>query len=157
MTSPNASPVNISPEIATEGVTHLRPDETTPSSRGTVLPKKFKQLRWTIFLFFLTFVLSVLTFLYIYAALIAQHPSLGRLLFSPSRTIFVVGLLAQVMALLITQLFDNVFDILRWQLASRDGGVRTTTFMGLSGATSLPGLLMLLPVKGPHIFWCSQR
>src|SRR5436305_11410544 len=100
-----------------------RLDETTPSNNGTVLPTKFKQRRWTIVLFAVTLPLSALFFLYIYAALIAKHPRLGRLLFSPSRTIFVVVLLSQIIALLIKHLYSNVFDVLRWQLASRDSGV----------------------------------
>jgi hypothetical protein len=129
-----------------------------PSSRNAaLLPTKSKQLKWTIVLFSVAVPLFAVSFLYIYAALIAQHPKLGRLLFSPSQTIFVVGLLSQVIALLIKHFFDNIFDALRWQLASRRGGVRTTTFLGLSGATSLLGLTMLICVGGPHIIWCVQR
>jgi hypothetical protein len=142
---------------SSEGENPPRLNTATSPRNGTPLPTKFKQFKWMMVLFAATVPLFAVSFLYIYAALIAQHPKLGRLLFSPSRTIFIVGLLSQVIALLIKHFFDNVFDALRWQLASRSGGVRTTTFLGLSGATSLLGLITLICVGGPHIVWCVQR
>ena len=95
--------------------------------------------------------------IYFYAFLIAQQPQLGRLQFSPSRTIFVVGFLSQLVALLLTQLLRNAYNALRWLLASRETGVRITTFLALSGATTLPGVLGLTRVGGPHLIWCAQR
>lgn len=170
-TAPQASELPAKTEIGNENPTESvcktppsseedpppQPNKAPSSTNATLLPSKFKQFKWTIVLFFVTVPLFAVSFLYIYAALIAQHPKLGRLLFSPSQTIFVVGLLSQAIALLITHFFDNIFDALRWQLASRRGGVRTTTFLGLSGATSLLGLITLICVGGPHIVWCVQR
>jgi hypothetical protein len=166
-TSESPAKTEIGKEDLTESVRETPPStgansplqlNKAPASRNvTLLPTTFKQFKWTIGLFSATIPLFAVLFLYIYAALIAQHPKLGRLLFSPSRTIFVVGLLSQVVALLIKHFFDNVFDALRWQLASRRGGVRTTSFLGLSGATSLLGIITLIFVGGPHIVWCVQR
>jgi hypothetical protein len=127
------------------------------SNNGTVLPSKPRQLWWTILLFAVTIPLSIVLFAYIYLVLIAQHPKFGRLVFSPARTIFVVTLISQLIAQLIKYLFWNVFDTLRWQLASRDTGVGTTTFLGLSQGTSIQGVFLLMGVKGKHLTWCAQR
>ena len=104
-----------------------------------------------------TILLSSFAIVYSYAALIAPYHHLGALNFSPSRTIFVIGLLSQTIALLLEHVFDNVFNVLRWQLASRSNGDRTTTFLALNIATSHPGVLMLICVGGPHLIWCLQR
>lgn len=134
----------------------IQTDEAV-SNNGTVLPSKPRQLWWTILLFALTIPLSVVLFAYIYLVLVAQHPKFGRLVFSPARTIFLVTLISQLTAQLIRYLFSNVFDTLRWQLASRDTGVGTTTFLGLSQGTSIQGVFLLMGVKGKHVIWCAQR
>jgi len=76
---------------------------------------------------------------YVYQVLIADHPHVGRLFLSPSNTNLLITILSQVFGLLIQVLFKNIFDILRWQLASRERGVPIPTFLQLSGATKWLG------------------
>src|SRR5436305_6337050 len=123
---------------------------------GTILPNPFSQLRWDLALCFGMIPLSVLLFLYVYAALVSDNPSLGPLLFSPSRTLLVVTILSQGLSILFKILFSCVFDALRWHFASREKGVSTTTFLGLSPATSSLGAMKLLYYAGlrNHTWWC---
>src|SRR5947209_2251093 len=99
-TTESSSKAQIKSERLTESVCKTPPSSegnppprlnTAPSSRnGTPLPTKFKQFKWTMALFSAAVPLFAVSFLYIHDALIAQHPKLGHLLFSPSRTIFIV-------------------------------------------------------------------
>lgn len=94
---------------------------------------------------------------YVYQVLIADHPHVGRLFLSPANTNLLITVLSQVFGQLIQALFKNVFDVLRWQLASRERGVPLPTFLQLSGATKLLGVLTLIAVKGNHHIWGLQR
>jgi hypothetical protein len=138
-------------------VTPMHPHDTSGS--GTVLPTAFRQLRWDLVLSFGMIPLSVFIFWYVYAALVSDNPPLGPLLFSPSRILLVVTILSQGLAILFRVLFSCVFDALRWHFASRKMGVSTTTFLGLSPATSSLGVIKLLYSIGlrSHASWCLQR
>lgn len=124
---------------------------------GTAIPSKARQLRWMSVQLVLIFLLSVFVIYYFYQTLLLQNPKLGGLLFSPSITLLSATALSSALLFLISILFSQVFDALRWQLASRDHGVSMITFLALSGATSLIGVFRLLSVKGEHRFWCVQR
>lgn len=126
---------------------------------GTKLSSVFWQFKTLTILCFGTIPLSVLLLYYIYTVFVSRDPNLGPLLFQPSRTLLVVTIISQLLGLLINELFVSVFEALRWQLASRKGGVHVTTFLGLSKATSLFGALRLLYAGGSadHSWWCIQR
>lgn len=126
---------------------------------GTKLTSVFWQLKTLTILCFGAIPLSVLLLYYIYTVFVSRNPNLGPLLFQPSRTLLVVTIISQLLGLLINELFVAVFEALRWQLASRKGGVHVTTFLGLSKATSFFGALRLLYAggAGDHIWWCIQR
>lgn len=128
-------------------------------SSGTLLPKRFLQLRYTIVSCFATIPLSIVLFVYVYESLVSKNPTLGPLLFSPSRTLLVITILSQGLGLLIMLLFSLVFEALRWQLISRRKGIGSTTFLGLSSATPMLGIIRLLFGGGlsSHIIWCAQR
>jgi hypothetical protein len=127
------------------------------AQEGTVIPSKFEQWKYNITLASGSILLSSFAFYYVYQTLIVSQPVLGDLLFSPSTTVFVINILSQILAIVITLLFASAFEALRWQLASRETGVRLATFLGMSGATSPVGVLMLLKIKGTHQFWCAQK
>lgn len=150
----SASPTKlVEPSI----VADLSEDRTRPS--GTVLPSAFRQLRSQLMLCFGMIPLSILLFLYVYASLVVNNPPLGPLLFSPSRTILVVTILSQGIAILLRMLFSCVFESLRWHFASRNNGIAATTFLGLSPATSSLGVMKLLYAGGlsNHMPWSIQR
>src|SRR5271154_4330004 len=104
---------------------------------GTKLSSVFWQFKSLTILCFGAIPLSVLLLYYIFTVFVSRDPNLGPLLFQPSRTLLVVTIMSQLLGLLINELFISVFEALRWQLASRKGGVHVTTFLGLSKATSL--------------------
>jgi hypothetical protein len=133
--------------------------DSNNEKRGTVLPSTFRQLRWELLLCLGMIPLSVILFLYVYAALVSNNPPLGPLLFSPSRTLLVITILSQGLANLFLMLFSNVFEAFRWHLASRKKGVLATTFLGLSPATSSFSTLKLLYANHicHHTWWCIQR
>lgn len=124
---------------------------------GTVIPSKITQSCYAITLFAGSILLSNFVCYYVYQTLINPNPVLGKLLFSPSATVFAVSILSQIVRVLISSLFACSFDALHWQLASREKGVPITTFLGLSRSTSRMGVWMLLFTNGKHRIWCLQR
>ena len=126
---------------------------------GTKLSSVFWQFKSLIILCFGAIPISVLLLYYIFTVFVSRDPNLGPLLFQPSRTLLVVTIMSQLLSLLINELFISVFEALRWQLASRKSGVHVTTFLVLSKATSLFGVLRLLYAGGiaDHVWWCMQR
>jgi hypothetical protein len=134
--------------------------EEQADDKGAVLRSSMRQMLFTFFLCFSTIVLSILVFLYVYAALVMIDPPLGPLLFSPSRTLLIVTILSQALAVFIRMSFFQAYEHVRWHLASRNTGVAMATFLGLSGGTSSLGRLKLLfgiNRIGAHTIWCAQR
>lgn len=118
---------------------------------------KIQQIRYGIIFWALMVPYTAFVSQYVYQVLIADHPHVGRLFLSPANTNLLITVLSQVFGQLIQALFKNVFDVLRWQLASRERGVPLPTFLQLSGATKLLGVLTLIAVKGNHHIWGLQR
>jgi hypothetical protein len=133
-----------------------RPDDDDTVRRGTVLPTKLEQLKWTVRIYIVTLLLSGALFFYIHAALVSQNSPLGPLLLDPSKTVLLVSALSQSFVLLLQFLLSCVFNNLRWQLAARDSGVLVSTFLGLSRATSLWGIVMLMR-RRIHVIWGIHR
>jgi hypothetical protein len=100
---------------------------------------------------------TAFVFQYVYQVLISDHPHVGRLFLSPANTNLLITILSQAFGLLTLALFQNIFDVLRWQLASRERGIPIPAFLQLSGATKLLGVLALIFVKGRHHVWGLQR
>jgi hypothetical protein len=131
-----------------------------PSSEpyiGTPLPSKRRQYNATFALLFAVMALSAFVIYYAYETLINVRPTLGVLLLAPYNTVLVISILSQAVALSFRQLFATLFESVRWKFACQRKGVEMTTFLGLSTATSLQGVLYLLYEKGRHKVWCLQR
>ena len=128
-----------------------------PVNIGTTIPPKRVQYRSQTFLALSSFLLSAFAIYYAYEALINPQPLLGKLIFSPSTTVFVINVLSQSVAFLIARVFASAFEALRWSFAARNSGVTLTTFLSLSSGTSLYGVCRLLLTRGYHNFWCVQR
>lgn len=92
-------------------------------------------------------IFTVLYSVYIYKSLLSPDPAIGNLLPSASDTNLVVSVLSQVLANSVDVLLTGVFDVLRWQLASRLAGISATTFFQLSSSTQWIALLSLTITK----------
>jgi hypothetical protein len=101
--------------------------------------------------------LAGLLFYYVMEVLVSPDPHVGRLQYSPARTLLLVTIFSQTFLVVLHFLLNNVFDALRWQLASMQEGLDFCTFLALGNATSLYGAFMLLTVKGRHHAWTLQK
>jgi len=135
--------------IANQGL-NLVPQPSPPA-------KKIRQLRCRVIFWVVMVILTAFSSQYIYQVLLADHPHVGRLFFSPTNTNLAITIIAQVFAQLIQSLFIDIFDVLRWQLASQERGVPVRTFLQLSGCTRWLGLLCLIVVRGSHHIWGIHR
>ncbi|KAI9786498.1 MAG: hypothetical protein M1839_006958 [Geoglossum umbratile] len=125
---------------------------------GSTPQPKSKQLRLSWALALGTLTLSILSVIYAWSVLVSNGPALSRLRsLSPGKTVWVISILSQSVAFLVSELLSMVFEALRWVLVSRDSGVLLSTFLALSRATPLLGVASLCSTHGSHRFWCSQR
>lgn len=127
------------------------------SAKAIVLPTRIKQMRLIILFDIFCIIGSTFVFYYVLQTLTVRQPRLGALLFSPTKTVALVNAMSTILLVLITALCHMAFELLKWQVASREKGVAMTTFLGLSMATTLFGVLRLMFVWGAHLFWCVMR
>jgi hypothetical protein len=156
--------VEIAPDFAQA---QLSPGAELGTSRGktdteslyaSVRQPKSKQLRLSWALALGTLTLSILSIIYAWSVLVSNGPALSRLRsLSPGKTVWVISILSQSVAFLVSELLSIVFEALRWTLVSRDSGALLSTFLALSRATPLLGVASLCSINGSHRFWCSQR
>jgi hypothetical protein len=125
--------------------------------RGTPIPSRNKQYYPTFVLLVASIALSIFVVYYGYETLINPSPILGSLLLAPYNTVLLINIMSQAVAFLMRQLYSTLLEAVRWKFASGKNGVQLTTFLGLSAATSLHGVLWLFYEKGKHRFWCLQR
>jgi hypothetical protein len=130
--------------------------ENPVAGRGRV-SSKTRQYRAEFFFAIAALVLSIFAFYYSYEALIDPNPALGNLYFSPPTTVFIINVLSQGVAWILKIFFASIFELLRWNFASRRSGVQVTTFLTLSTGTSLFGVFRLFRTSGQHQWWCAQR
>jgi hypothetical protein len=83
---------------------------------------------------------------YVHDAMLAENPPVNILL-SASNTNILVSVLSQAFAMVLQLLYSEIFNFLRWQLASRDGGVSASTFFTLSQATGLMPVFLFTIAK----------
>jgi len=95
-------------------------------------------------------------------------PIVPNLVFAtPSRTLNTLNVLSHVSIILLQILTADVFEAIRWALASSARGISALDFCILSRATSLMGVLYLLGSRGfsrsaqfcftPRSLWGGQR
>jgi hypothetical protein len=131
-------------------------DETMGDRRLDQIPQPYSPLRkirklkcriifWALMVPFTAFLSQ-----YVYQVLLLDHPHEGLLFFSPTDTNLVITIFAQVLAQLIQAMFIDIFDVLRWQLASRKCGVSIPTFLQLSAATRWLGVLCLIVIRDSY-------
>ncbi|KAI9779690.1 MAG: hypothetical protein M1839_007188 [Geoglossum umbratile] len=125
------------------------------SGRGSVLESKFKMF-FTWALAIATLLLSVFSICYGYTVLLNRGSS-RVFIRPPGETVLTVNVLSQFIAILLKQLLSSSFENLRWSLVSRRKGTLMTTFLALSQATSLQGIMYLFSLPDRHLIWCIQR
>jgi hypothetical protein len=136
---------------------------------GVKLESTFRQyfLTWVLALFTLGWIIFTIYFAYNCSI---SNPLTPSLIFSkPERTILLMNILSQFTIFLLAELTLSVFEALRWAFASSPHGINAFSFVGLSRATSLLGILSLLirnrirepgePIlsKDGHRLWGLQR
>jgi len=149
--------LTLRPNIEVDAPQVLVPVTRAPSNESIPILSRIRRSKNDVLLFVGSLLLSVFTFYYVYETLLCSEPALGKLLFTPSTTVFVINVLSQILGTVLALLFAASFELLRWQLTTRDSGVQMSTFLAMSGATSLVGIWRLLFSKGLHIIWCLQR
>jgi hypothetical protein len=126
--------------------------------------------------YFLTWILALLTLgwviftIYFAYNCSIDNPLSESLIFSkPERTILLLNVLSQFTIFLLGELTTSAFEAVRWALASTPNGISAFTFVGLSRATSVLGIVSLLfhnRISGPgapilekdgHRLWGLQR
>lgn len=133
------------------------PHRSTPSDTvGVVLDPKYRQylLHCVLFLASLIWVAATICYAFLSSS---QYP---RAVFSkPENTVLVLNIASTVSVFLLGALVIAACDNLRWSLATAPPGVGFATFLGLSRATSLYGVLILLMSNQGvgHRRWCLQR
>jgi len=108
--------------------------------------------------------LATILFAFNYSLLRPISPNL--LFKNPVNSVLLLNVLSQVSMFCVAELAFCLLDVLRWALASRSSGTSAYTFLALSRATNLFGVLYLIFRKGPdtgrfhldgHRLWGLQR
>ena len=137
---------------------------STFSSRSSL--SSVRQQWFTIILAYATATSLVFTVFFAYNSCL-DYPIVRSLIFTcPERTILMLNVLSQVTIFLLGELMSSIFEITRWAFVSRDTGIPAYTFLILSRATSIIGVVMLLFARtvskskfqiDGHRFWGTQR
>ena len=105
----------------------------------------------------LTLIASAVTTYYSTRVMVDQRELPSALALSPGRTVLVVNVLSKLTAFLSLSLFTDIIEALRWTLACRAEGLLLTSFLTMSRATPIMGVLYLCKIPGLHQIWAIQR
>lgn len=132
---------------------------------GEPLKSPFRQLLWTWLLTLLTSLWLCFTIFFAYNSGL-DDPLSNRLLFpTPGKNIAALNILSHISILLLQLVTSDVFEAIRWALASYRG-ISSFGFLVLSRATSPLGVLYLLffnwkgkaaSFTGEHRIWGAKR
>ena len=140
---------NEPPEVE-GGLARLIP-EVILDSQVTLIPDF-----WTMTLVVISISVTGFTVYYSWNASIALNPSQHFLWFQPNVTVFTVNILSYIATVFVKALIDATCDHIRWRQSSREKGMSVLSFLALSSATSLWGLVHLLFSPVPRIQSTSQ-
>ena len=126
----------------------------------------FKQRSFSLLLALFAVASLAVTIFFAYNCSLPQ-PLSSKLMFqNPSRSILVLNFLSQITMFCLSELAFCVLSVLGWVFASHPSGTPAYTFLALSRATNLAGVLSLIVSKGPepgrlqpdgHRVWGIQR
>jgi hypothetical protein len=111
---------------------------------------------WTLTLVVISISVTGFTVYYSWNASIALNPSQRFLWFQSDATVFTVNILSYIATVFVNALIDATCDDIRWRHSSREKGIPVLSFLALSSATSLWGLIHLLFSPVPRIQSTSQ-
>lgn len=100
---------------------------------------------------------TAVTVWYSYRVMVDKNELPRALQLSPGLTVLVVNVLSHLVAFLALSLSSDILEHLRWALACRPKGILLTSFLAMSRATPITGVLYLFRVKGWHQVWAVQR
>jgi hypothetical protein len=140
----------------------LTPTPTTTTAdvqalRTSLLQHKRQRFLSTWIIAILSIIMSSLSIWYSWRVMVDETALPTRLVLSPGATVLVANILSHVVAYLCWSLASDTMEALRWALASRPEGVLLTSFLALSRATPLIGVVYLCSVRGQHWLWAAQR
>ncbi|KAM7217471.1 hypothetical protein V8F06_007102 [Rhypophila decipiens] len=138
------------------------PKQTIPPESPASVPAAFLQGKstryvpaWTVAL--LALGTTAVTVWYSYRVMVDINELPRPLQLSPGLTVLVVNVLSHIVAFLALSLSTDILEHLRWALACRPEGILLTSFLAMSRATSITGVLYLFRVPGWHQLWALQR
>jgi hypothetical protein len=142
----------------------LLPSQLYPSRNDFQRP--LRQQRYTILISIATAASMSFTIFFAYNSSL-ELPVAPDLIFErPERTILVLNVASQITIFLLAELISATLEAARWAFACSASGASAYTFLALSRATNLVGVLCLLGGHGPqpkkferdgHRLWGSQR
>jgi hypothetical protein len=129
---------------------------TSSLSEGFVIQPKYKQYFIDVLLLVITFFVVVGTIALAFQSSSFQPSSPFS---TPEKTIRALNIGSIFSVLLTGELLTTTCDKLRWALAATDSGLGIASFLALSRATGLTGVLNLVfaDQNVGHRKWCGQR
>lgn len=138
----------------------------SPLTEGPSVGSKFQKQPFTLLFALLTTICITFTaFFAVNSSL--EKPLISKLIFEkPERSILVLNIASQISIFCLYEFTLSVFDAARWAFASSASGISAYTFLVLSRATNIVGVLYLMWGKGPepkqiqrdgHRVWAFQR
>jgi hypothetical protein len=124
------------------------------------------QQRFTVFLAVLTGLCMIFTIFFAYNISLEQPLSTKLIFEKPERSILVLNVASQITIFCLAELTSAVLEATRWAFACTNSGTSAYTFLALSRATSIVGVLSLLFSNGAkpktfqkdgHRLWGGQR
>jgi hypothetical protein len=169
-TSPPALQAAAAAQMASSR-TSRRFSRTPFSSRAPYVPQPIdfqspvQKQRWTLLLAVFTCGAMIFTVFFAYNSSLAVPLSTKLIFDKPATSVLVLNVASQVTIFCLAELTICVFEAIRWAFACSSRGVQGYTFLSLSRATNLLGVLCLLtgattskqPLSGSHRLWGSQR
>lgn len=133
---------------------------------GEDFPSPIRQQSFTLIVACVTAACLAFTVFFAYNSSM-EHPVSTTLIFqNPERSILALNVLSQITIFCLAELTTSVLEATRWAFACGASGASALTFLSLSRATSLIGVLCLLMGNGStpykvekdgHRLWGGQR
>jgi hypothetical protein len=145
---------------------HASDSQSSDHTVGERLKSTFKQRTSSWVMISATLLWLTFTVFFAYNATLGI-PLFDKLVFAPTTTITVLNILSHVTVVLLQFVTSDVFEAVRWALASSQKGISSFAFLALSRATSPMGVLYLIQHNSPdnsdnrvitgHRFWSAKR
>jgi hypothetical protein len=145
---------------------HSADSQSSHDAVGERLKSTFKQRASSWVTICATLLWLTFTVFFAYNATLGV-PLFASLVFAPSKTITVLNILSHVTVVLLQLVTSDVFEAVRWALASSQKGISSFAFLALSRATSSMGVLYLIGHSSPdnssdrvitgHRLWGAKR